>query len=1038
MPQGASEKFLATSNIYPLLPSNSQIVLQDDLGLANPIDVTDVAVIPHRELVNLENAAVNIDNSTDVIIGPVTQFNVNGNVIIRQHENGGRLGLGLGLDHDEEKKNGGVVEGSAGAAKLSPSPTQTHRTKEDPDLEWKRKLVKILLFLALGLVAMLTTAILVAIFFHPNDSQFETDPPTTSQIPLKRGHQVFVRLDWNARPPKYRLLVQKPLKMVVIKHTGGRTCDQFRTCSKVIQTLQSQDAAMGNPDIYCNFLIGGDGNVYEGRGWGVQNEYLNDTVDIVLMGTYDIDVPSAYMLDAALALMDDGETRKYLSEDYRVVCHNQTYNTLSPGSNVFKEVKKWQRYDPGMYFEKTLLRKRKTIVHLVLWLTLAALLFTATTVTLLLTLKTDPPPDVIPPPAPRPISNDQTYQFYRREDWGARKAKWRTNITKPVDLVVIKHTGGKTCDSFQACAPLLQTLQSLSVQRGNPDIYCSFLIGLDGDVYEGRGWGVQPQERNDTYDIVFTGSFDIDEPEKRMFGAVQALLQDGVRRGFLSEGFKVVCHSQTMNTISPGVHVCGEVRKWPHYDPGMYFPNVLMNTPCSTDKTHKRYCYIHEPISREPDPKTTNKKIKYTTWMSLGLVLIVVPTVIVKLQPIQSTQTEPPTIISPTPACMKCQQKYITRQTWHGSPPKSQKIQSEPAKLVILKHTAGLFCTTTKDCSTLTRNIQDYHFFLGAPDIWYNFLIGGDGRIYVGRGFGVQNQFTNDTLDIAIHGNFSYDEFFPDMIQATRSLIEQGLLLGHLAKDYRVVCHNQTMLKTSSPVLNVKPNHPRIFLTLLDHIRKEKTRIALIVVFVIITIAAISTYLTLSSHPEECSEKNNCKKGDHDHWEADQVGNYSIYSKKQWGGAEPKSVRPLPLPIGLVIISHSVTSACDNFDSCSRIVRGIQKDHFDINLSDVCYNFLIGGDGSIFEGRGWETRNCHSKLSIGINFIGDFTKMMLNASAIESIRKLLDKGVKLVKIAEDYILIGHNQTMQTLSPGVFAYEVIKRFSHFDDIDLRRS
>lgn len=61
------------------------------------VDLTDLAY-SNRELVSYENASVNIDNSNDVIIGPVTQFNVNGNVTIVQG------GYGEDLDPEDIEK----------------------------------------------------------------------------------------------------------------------------------------------------------------------------------------------------------------------------------------------------------------------------------------------------------------------------------------------------------------------------------------------------------------------------------------------------------------------------------------------------------------------------------------------------------------------------------------------------------------------------------------------------------------------------------------------------------------------------------------------------------------------------------------------------------------------------------------------------------------------------------------------------------------------------------------------------------------------
>lgn len=44
---------------------------------------------------------------------------------------------------------------------------------------------------------------------------------------------------------------------------------------------------------------------------------------------------------------------------------------------------------------------------------------------------------------------------------------------------------------------------------------------------------------------------------------------------------------------------------------------------------------------------------------------------------------------------------------------------------------------------------------------------------------------------------------------------------------------------------------------------------------------------------------------------------------------------------------------------------------------DIGYNFLVGDDGNIYEGRGWGIKGAHSPKynanSLGICFIGNFT-----------------------------------------------------------------
>ncbi|XP_074042818.1 uncharacterized protein isoform X3 [Leptinotarsa decemlineata] len=348
MPHSSSEQSLVT-NCHPVLMGNSDILVKDEFGQSNPLEVSDYTS-RNGELVNLENACVNIDNSSDVIIGPVTQFNVNGNVTIYQNENGQQRPA------DEGGTDTDTRESSYDANFQHRENSQAEEVDEVHVNGWQA-MIKTFLWLSLA-VFLIIAAVLILEYCFPNrrtenETSYATSqsPPSSIKLP---NHQFFKKSDWGGRPPKWQLNITGPVNMVIIKHLRSRTCDSFPSCSKVVATQQSQDARDGHPDIYCSFLIGSDGNIYEGRGWGVQPQYRNDTVDIVYIGTYDIDKLTPNMIDAAKTLINDGVSRKYLTEDYIIVCHNQTSpNTWSPGQNIFKEVKTWPHYDSGIFFETT-------------------------------------------------------------------------------------------------------------------------------------------------------------------------------------------------------------------------------------------------------------------------------------------------------------------------------------------------------------------------------------------------------------------------------------------------------------------------------------------------------------------------------------------------------------------------------------------------------------------------------------------------------------------------------------------------------------
>jgi N-acetylmuramoyl-L-alanine amidase len=73
-------------------------------------------------------------------------------------------------------------------------------------------------------------------------------------------------------------------------------------------------------------------------------------------------------------------------------------------------------------------------------------------------------------------------------------------------------------------------------------------------------------------------------------------------------------------------------------------------------------------------------------------------------------------------------------------------------------------------------------------------------------------------------------------------------------------------------------------------------------------------------------------------------------------------VSKLELPAGRVIISHSATDVCMTQAACTFRTRFIQTFHIESRQwSDIGYNFLLGGDGNVYDGRGWDQEGAHTK-----------------------------------------------------------------------------
>lgn len=107
-------------------------------------------------------------------------------------------------------------------------------------------------------------------------------------------------------------------------------------------------------DIFYNFLVGGDGMVYEGRGWDLQafvadydTEYLDDTsIRISLIGRFNVVEPSDIIIQATMSLLDFAVKNKKLFREYKLLCLRQLSNTIgNPGQYLFDVVKQWKEWD---------------------------------------------------------------------------------------------------------------------------------------------------------------------------------------------------------------------------------------------------------------------------------------------------------------------------------------------------------------------------------------------------------------------------------------------------------------------------------------------------------------------------------------------------------------------------------------------------------------------------------------------------------------------------------------------------------------------
>ncbi|XP_067633380.1 peptidoglycan-recognition protein SC2 [Eurosta solidaginis] len=161
----------------------------------------------------------------------------------------------------------------------------------------------------------------------------------------------------------------------------------------------------------------------------------------------------------------------------------------------------------------------------------------------------------------------------------------------------------------------------------------------------------------------------------------------------------------------------------------------------------------------------------------------------------------------------------------------------------------------------------------------------------------------------------------------------------------------------------------------------------------------------------------------------------NITSRSQWGARTPTHKTALANGLPYVIIHHTTGSYCDTQADCIKQMKSIQNYHMDsLGWDDIGYNFLIGGDDHVYEGRGWNNMGAHAakwnEKSIGISFIGNYNNDKPTSAQISATKDLIAQAVFRGQIDPNYILYGHRQVSSTECPGHNLYAEIMKWPNW--------
>ncbi|XP_047449302.1 peptidoglycan-recognition protein SC2-like [Mugil cephalus] len=154
-----------------------------------------------------------------------------------------------------------------------------------------------------------------------------------------------------------------------------------------------------------------------------------------------------------------------------------------------------------------------------------------------------------------------------------------------------------------------------------------------------------------------------------------------------------------------------------------------------------------------------------------------------------------------------------------------------------------------------------------------------------------------------------------------------------------------------------------------------------------------------------------------------------VVSRQEWGAELPRQRQTMKDSARRVIIHHTALQSCRGLSQCKRHLVDIQRMHMnERSFDDIGYNFLVGGDGTVFEGRGWGVVGAHAKGhnsdSVGIAFMGNFNNDTPSTQALTSVKQLLQSGVSQGFLQPQFVLCGHRDVGTTECPGENLYAAL--------------
>ncbi|MDA3960119.1 MAG: N-acetylmuramoyl-L-alanine amidase [Planctomycetota bacterium] len=177
-------------------------------------------------------------------------------------------------------------------------------------------------------------------------------------------------------------------------------------------------------------------------------------------------------------------------------------------------------------------------------------------------VKSMTPTRVFKPEARPAMTKGQNFQLVKRSQWGAQQLRPNHDPMNGIQRLTLHHTSEIPGMMDRSDRELVAAVQRYHQDhQGWADIGYHYIIGRDGQVYEGRPVKVQGAHVGGTRNhhnvgIAAIGDFHRSLPKGKQLAAIEGFLCDQIDRHSIS-GKQVFGHRELGNTICPGDSLYG-------------------------------------------------------------------------------------------------------------------------------------------------------------------------------------------------------------------------------------------------------------------------------------------------------------------------------------------------------------------------------------------------------------------------------------------------------------------------------------------------